>query len=94
MTSLIFLAFGCAVPKKKLSKAGRSIQVLQYKPKGNCEVVDKVVGVNSNGSVELARNHARNLVAKIGGDSIFINEEVGTGKKWKVFATGYLCNPE
>jgi hypothetical protein len=54
-------------------------------------VVGKVVGENDQGSVDLARNHARNLGAKLGANGLFIDQEVPNGASVKVYATAYQC---
>ncbi len=92
LSLILLLSVSCATSKKRLSDDGRKVQVLRSKPKGNCSVVDKVVGENDEGSVELARNHARNLVAKMDADSIYFDEEIGNGSVWRVHSTGYNCN--
>lgn len=88
--AILFLLAACG-SNSKLSSDGRKVEIM-IKPSTNCEVVGKVVGINEDGSVELARNHARNLVADEDGNAIIIDEEVANGHVFKVYATGYRCN--
>lgn len=87
---LLMVTVACS-SNSKLSSDGRKVEILA-KASTNCEVVGKVVGINEDGSVELARNHARNLVADEDGNAIVIDEEVANGSVFKVYATGYRCN--
>ena len=89
---IALIVIGCTVSKTKLSSKGQAIDVLENKPGKDCFVVAKVIGENEDGSVELARNHARNLAGKLDADSIFIDQEVPNGNSVKVFATAYTCN--
>lgn len=77
--------------KTKLSKDGAKVEVHRKKPAG-CNVVNKVVGINENGSKDLAQNHARNLAADEGGNTIVFNENVPNGNIVKIYATAYFCN--
>ena len=95
MKSLIFvfplaLLVSCASPQQ-LTKDTRKVKVYGSKPPSDCEVVAKVVGVHDQGSVELARNHARNQVAEKGGNAVTFDEEVQNGSEFRVHATGYIC---
>jgi hypothetical protein len=89
---LILLALvSCSTSKTKLSKKGMRVEVLTNKPGKQCSVVEKVIGVNDKGSVELARNHARNLIGNSGGNAITFDEEIMNGNSWRVHSTGYHC---
>lgn len=79
----------CSVSKTKLT-AGKNVKVMPTK-KSNCEVVTKVIGINDNGSLDLAKNHARNLAGDQGANAITFDEEFRNGKEWKVHSTAYLC---
>jgi hypothetical protein len=92
VTLLALIVVGCTVSKTKLTSKGQAIEVLDNKPGKDCFVVAKVVGENDEGSVDLARNHARNLAAKLEADSIFIDQEVPNGNNMNVYATAYTCN--
>lgn len=81
----------CAASKEKLSDGGKEVQTFANAPGQECSVVGKVVGENTQGSADLARNHARNLAAKLGANGIFINQEVPNGGVIRVFATAYQC---
>ncbi len=86
------IIIGCTVSKTKLSSQGQAVEVIDNKPGKDCFVVAKVVGENGEGSVDLARNHARNLAAKLDADTLFIDQEVPNGNNVKVYATAYTCN--
>ena len=81
----------CAASKTKLTDNGKEVQMFPNVPGQECAVVGKVVGENNQGSPDLARNHARNLAAKLGANGIFINQEVPNGGVIRVFATAYQC---
>ena len=82
----------CAVSKTKLSDDGMKVKVSYTKPKKNCNAVKTVVGINEEGVLDLALNHARNLVAKEGANLLYVNDKVNNSKGWQVHATGYKCN--
>ena len=84
------LLVSCAAPQE-LTKDGMKVKVYGSKPPSDCEVQAKVVGHHDLGSVELARNHARNQVASKGANAITFDEEVQNGKQFRVHATGYMC---
>jgi hypothetical protein len=86
--ALLFSA--CSSNKGQLNAHGMNVKVLGKKSR-KCDVVGKVKGINEEGSVELARNDARNLVGDKGGNAVFFNEEVNNGQNWHVMATGYRC---
>ncbi|MCO4795398.1 MAG: hypothetical protein KC493_16885 [Bacteriovoracaceae bacterium] len=87
--ALIFVS--CSVSQTKLSSKGMKVEVLKSKAGSQCSVVEKVVGINDKGSVDLARNHARNLIANAGGNAIHFDEEIVNGSAWRVHSTGYHC---
>ena len=89
--STLSLLSACSSSPGVLSDEAKEVQVLPNKPGEECNVVGKVMGENAQGSVELARNHARNLAAKLKANGIFINQEVPNGSKIQVFATAYQC---
>lgn len=88
---LLLIVTSCSTSKTKLDSRGKEVEVLSTKPGSGCSVVNKVVGENDNGSVDLARNHARNLAGKAGGNAITFDEEIMNGQKWRVHATAYEC---
>jgi hypothetical protein len=91
-TPIFALAFLAACASSgKLSEAAKEMQLFPNKPGAECSVVGKVVGENDQGSVDLARNHARNLGAKLGANGLFIDQEVPNGASVKVYATAYQC---
>ena len=90
-TSLLTL-LGCGgVSKTTLTPGGERIEIMHQRPYESCNVVGKFVGENDEGSVELARNHVRNLAARGGADAIIFDEEIRNGHQWRVHATGYKC---
>lgn len=88
--SILALLAACS-SSSKLSNDAKKVKIFGSKPDSDCEVVGKVVGINEDGSVELARNHARNLVASDDGNAIVFDEEVANGSVFKVYSTGYKC---
>ncbi|MFG1483500.1 hypothetical protein ACRXCV_06895 [Halobacteriovorax sp. GFR7] len=89
---MILILSSCAVSKTKLTPAGEKVKVTYQKPRHkNCKPFTNVVGENENGIKDLAVNHAINLVADEGGDTIWIKESVNEGNVWKVFGLGYHC---
>lgn len=88
---LVLTLVSCSTSKTKLSKKGIKVEVLSNKPGSQCSVVEKVIGFNDKGSVELARNHARNLIGNAGGNAITFDEEIMNGNSWRVHSTGYHC---
>lgn len=89
LSTLILVS--CGTSKTKLTDNGKEVQMFANKPGQECSVVGKVVGENSQGSPDLARNHARNLAGKLGANGIFINQEVPNGGVIRVYATAYQC---
>jgi hypothetical protein len=81
----------CAGSSELLTDDGKKVELFNSKPGAECSVVGKVVGETDKGSVDLARNHARNLAAKLRANAIFVNEEVSNGAKIQAFATAYQC---
>ncbi len=92
--SLVFTFSSCGTAKKKLSKDGAKVKVLTHRQGHGCSVVDKVVGENEIGSLELAENHTRNLVADAGGDAVYYNETVRNSSFIKVYGTAFKCNKD
>ncbi|MFZ4714251.1 MAG: hypothetical protein ACOYL6_11080 [Bacteriovoracaceae bacterium] len=88
---LMLLATVACSSNSKLSHDAKNVKVFGSKPDSDCEVVGKVIGINEEGSVELARNHARNMVADQDGNAIVFDEEVANGSVFKVYSTGYKC---
>ena len=88
--SLIVLV-GCSSAPGILTDAGKQVEVFINKPGSECSVIGKVVGDNDKGSMDLARNHARNLAGKMKANALFINQEVPNGQNAQVFATAYYC---
>lgn len=90
LISLVFL-FACGSSDKKLSEKALSVKVLKNRST-DCSVIGKYQGKNNGGSVELARNHARNLAAEDGANAIYFEEEFANGARWTVHAIAYNCN--
>lgn len=95
MNKIIFLSLSalmaCSVSKTKLTSDGEKVEILLNKPKEECSVVEKIIGMNEQGSVELARNHVRNLAAKADANAVYIEQEIPNGGVVKIFATAYSC---
>lgn len=86
------LLVGCAVSKTKLSSGGKQVRILKSKSSAkDCNVIDRVQGMNDKGSEQLATNHARNLLAKMDANAILVNDIIPNGSKIVVTATGYFC---
>lgn len=81
----------CSTSKTKLT-SGTGVEVLNSQPGKKCSVVAKVEGINEKGSVDLARNHARNQAGNEGADAITFDEEINNAGTWRVMATGYRCH--
>ena len=90
--ALLITLFSCASNPGGITNAGKLVKVVpSEQKKSSCEVVGSVTGESSNGSVEMARNDARNQVAKLAGTHIFFKEEIQNGKDWSVHGIGYQC---
>ena len=93
MKFLILLALGaaCASNPGILTEKAKNLEVYPNKPV-SCQVVGTVVGVDKNGSTELATNHALNQAAEVKATGIVVNQEVPNGNARSVYATAYQCN--
>lgn len=91
IAALTLISACAGTSKEQLSQEGASVKVYPNRRGLQCDVVGKVVGENTEGSVELARNHARNLAAQKGANAIVFDEEIQNGKNWKVFSTSFKC---
>ena len=94
MKYLILLALGAACSSHHsgvLTDSAKNLEVYASKP-ANCQVMGKVVGLDENGSTELATNDALNQAAALKASGIFVNQEVPNGKSRAVHATAYQCN--
>lgn len=90
--ALLSLMAACGgVDKEQLSEGGKNVQIMAGKPYEGCEVIGTVVGENDYGAVQVATNHARNLVAKKGGNYLQVKNDVRNGKKVEIHGLGYLC---
>lgn len=88
---LLVLGVACSSNPGVLTEKAKNLEVYPAKPAG-CNVVGKVVGMNENGSTEVATNHALNLAADLNATGIVVNQEVPNGNKRAVHATAYQCN--
>jgi len=88
---LLVLTVACSSQTGVLSEKAKDLEVYPNKPAG-CNVVGKVIGIDKNGSTELATNHALNQANKLNATGIVINQEVPNGKSRAVHATAYQCN--
>ena len=89
--SLLLLGAACSSSKGVLSEKAKDLEIYTNKP-ANCNVVGRVVGIDENGSTELATNDAINQANKLNASGVFINQEVPNGKARAVHATAYQCN--
>jgi hypothetical protein len=80
----------CASKSVQLTDEARELEVFTTKPT-NCSTQGRVVGVDKNGSRELALNHALNQAAELKATGLFVNQEVQNGKVMHVHATAYKC---
>lgn len=87
---MIILA-GCASKSTQLSEKAKNLEVFANKPV-ECRVAGRVVGVDKNGSKELALNDALNQAAELDATGLFVNQEVPNGKVMNVNATAYQCD--
>jgi predicted RNA-binding protein (virulence factor B family) len=87
----MFVLMACSTPSNQLTTEASKIEVFTNRPVG-CRVAGRVVGVNKNGSKELALNHALNQAAEINATGIFVNQEVPNGSVMNVYATVYQCD--
>lgn len=87
--SMLFGLVSCAVSKTKLSDDGKKVKIITHAE--GCSALGKVVGENEEGIAELAQNHARNLAAKMEGDSVML-ETVSNGNMVKANGVVYQCS--
>jgi len=88
--SMLVLA-SCSSNPGVLTEKAKNLEVFPNKPT-DCRVVGRVVGVDKNGSKELATNHALNQAADLKASGIFVNQEVPNGSNINVHATAYQCD--
>ena len=88
---LFVVVVSCASKPGVLSEKAKDLEIYPNKP-ANCHVVGKVVGLDENGSTELATNHALSQAAELNASGIHVNQEVPNGKSRAVHATVYQCN--
>jgi hypothetical protein len=89
---LIYLLVSCAGDPTQLNQRAKSLEIFTTRPAMACTVVGRVVGVDRQGSRELAVNRALNAAAKQGATGILINQEVPNGPVITVHATAYNCD--
>lgn len=88
---LLVLSSCARVSKTELSDEGKALHLITDRPSDECRMTGFYEGINEQGSLELARIHARNLAARDRADSIKFNESIKNGAEWRVIATGYRC---
>jgi hypothetical protein len=93
MKYLIFAFFviSCSSRPTQLSDKAKNLEVYSTKPT-DCRVVGRIVGINREGSKELALNDALNQAANMKASGLFINQEVPNGSVMNVHATAYQCD--
>ena len=72
---LLVLTGACSIHPGVLNEKAKELEVYSIKPVG-CNVVGKVIGMDNNGSTELATNHALNQAEKLNASGI-LNKKVG-----------------
>lgn len=90
LISMLILV-GCSSRPTQLSDKAKNLEVFANKPT-DCRVAGRVVGVDKNGSKELALNDALNQAADLDATGLFVNQEVPNGKIMNVHATAYQCD--
>lgn len=88
---LMIMLAACSSNPAQLTDKARELEVFPTKPT-DCRVAGRVVGVDKNGSKELALNHALNQAADLNASGIFVNQEVPNGSVMNVHATAYQCD--
>lgn len=88
---LLVLTIACSSQPGVLTSKAQDLEIYANKP-ADCQVVARVVGMDKNGSTELATNDALNQAAKVKATGIVVNQEVPNGKSRAVHATAYRCN--
>jgi hypothetical protein len=81
----------CSSNPGQLTEKAKKLEVYATKP-AECRVMGRVVGVNKEGSKELALNHALNEASELNATGIFVNQEVPNGSVMNVHATAYQCD--
>ncbi len=87
----LIILTACSSGTVQLTEKAKELEVYGNKPK-DCRVAGRVVGVDKNGSKELALNHALNQAAEINATGVFVNQEVPNGSVMNVHATAYQCD--
>ncbi len=86
------LAISCAgAPTTKLTDDGRKVKIRPRLKSKKCETIGKVVGMNLNGALELAKNDARNQAGDMDADTIIFEEVINNGKKREIHGMAYRC---
>lgn len=88
---LMIMLAACSSKPVQLTDKARGLEVYPTKP-ADCRVAGRVLGVDENGSKELALNHALNQAADLNASGIFVNQEVPNGSVMNVHATAYQCD--
>jgi hypothetical protein len=88
---LMIITASCASKPVQLTEKAQSLEVYGTKPV-DCRVMGRLVGVNKEGSKELALNHALNQAAKLEATGVYVNQEVPNGSLMNVHVTAYQCN--
>jgi hypothetical protein len=92
LSLLCFLVACASEDPSRLSERAQGLEVFDTKPTAACRVVGKVVGVDMQGSKDLALNRALNAAAALEATGLLVNEEVPNGAKMTVHATAYDCD--
>lgn len=87
----MLILVACSSKPAQLTEKARDLEVFATKPV-DCRVAGRVVGVDKNGSKELALNDALNQAAELDASGLFVNQEVPNGKVMNVHGTAYQCD--
>lgn len=89
---ILIFTLACST-SHSLSSEAQEVKVIYRKPK-NCTVTGRFKGVHEKGSLDLAKNQARNMASKKDSNAIFFDEEFSNGQTWTAVGIGYKCpNP-
>jgi hypothetical protein len=86
-----FIVISCSSRSIQLTEKAKNLEVYATKP-NDCRVAGRIVGINNEGSKELALNDALNQAADLKASGIYVNQEVPNGSVMNVHATAYQCD--
>ena len=80
--------------KNALTEKGKKVQVIEFRPAKSCTLVEQIIKTHRKGSVEVAKNHARNQAGKFKASHIHYKDIIVNGPVIKVIAEAYDCPDE